>query len=90
MQSRHDALVQYEFEEIKAAIELDRATNPSVGWKSFLKTKGNLKRLNIIIAISFFSQWSGNGLVSYYLNKVLNSIGFKDPTIQVSLPILLT
>ena len=27
------------------------------------------------MAIAWFSQWSGNGLVSYYLNIVLNGIG---------------
>lgn len=31
--------------------------------------------MRIIIAIAFFSQWSGNGVVSYYLNLVLNGIG---------------
>ena len=38
----------------------------------------------IIIALAFFSQWSGNGLVSYYLKDVLDTIGITDPTIQVS------
>lgn len=38
--------------------------------------------MRIIIAIAFFSQWSGNGLVSYYLNKVLNGIGIKDTETQ--------
>ena len=37
----------------------------------------------IIIAIAFFSQWSGNGLVSYYLKHVFDSIGITDPTIQL-------
>lgn len=37
----------------------------------------------IIVSIAFFSQWSGNGLVSYYLNKVFDSIGITDPTIQL-------
>ena len=39
----------------------------------------------IIIALAFFSQWSGNGLVSYYLKNVLDTIGITDPTIQVSI-----
>jgi len=39
--------------------------------------------MNIIIAIAFFSQWSGNGLVSYYLNKVFDTIGITDPTTQL-------
>ena len=79
-----NSLVKYEFEEIKAAIEFDRQVAENVGWKSFFVTAGNRKRLRIIIALAFFSQWSGNGLVSYYLNQVFDSIGITNPTIQVS------
>jgi len=78
-----DALVKYEFEEIKAAIEFDRQVADNVGWKSLFSTSGNRKRMRIIIALAFFSQWSGNGLVSYYLNKVFDSIGITNPTIQL-------
>lgn len=46
-------------------------------------TPGNRKRMRIIIAIAFFSQWSGNGLASYYLNQILNDINIKDSTTQV-------
>ncbi|KAK7018321.1 MFS domain-containing protein [Favolaschia claudopus] len=79
----NDPLVRYEFEEIKAAMEFDRAVAANVGWKAFLSSKGNLKRLRIIIAIAFFSQWSGNGLAGYYLNKVLSAIGITNPTTQL-------
>jgi sugar porter (SP) family MFS transporter len=78
-----DALVQYEFEEIKAAIELDRHVASTVGWKTLFATPGNRRRMRIIIALAFFSQWSGNGLVSYYLNKVFDTIGITNPTIQL-------
>ncbi|KAJ7136703.1 general substrate transporter [Mycena epipterygia] len=78
-----DPLVKYEFEEIKAAIEFDRTVAANIGWKSFFATPGNRRRVRIIVAIAFFSQWSANGLVSYYLNKVLDSIGITDPTIQL-------
>ena len=60
---RQDPLVEYEFEEIKAAIKLDREVAADVGWLSLVRTPGNRKRMRIIIAIAFFSQWSGNGLV---------------------------
>ena len=33
----------------------------------FFKTKGMRKRLLIIIIVGFFSQWAGNGIISYYL-----------------------
>ena len=60
---RQDPLVEYEFEKIKAAIKLDREVAADVGWLSLVRTPGNRKRMRIIIAIAFFSQWSGNGLV---------------------------
>jgi sugar porter (SP) family MFS transporter len=78
-----DPLVKYEFEEIKAAIEFDRTVAANVGWKSLFTKIGNLRRLRIIVALAFFSQWSGNGLVSYYLNRVFDAIGITDPTIQL-------
>ncbi|KAF9456247.1 general substrate transporter [Collybia nuda] len=78
-----DPLVEYEFEEIKAAIAFDRDVASNVGWTSFYKTPGNRRRMRIIIALAFFSQWSGNGLVSYYLGKVFDAIGITNPTTQL-------
>lgn len=78
-----DPLVRYEFEEIKTAIVFDRTVSANVGWKSLFTTSGNRKRMRIIIALAFFSQWSGNGLVSYYLNKVFDGIGITNKTIQL-------
>ncbi|TCD67310.1 hypothetical protein EIP91_000280 [Steccherinum ochraceum] len=78
-----DPLVEYEFEEIKAAILFDKEIAANVGWMSLIKNKGNRKRLRIMIGIAFFSQWSGNNLISYYMNKVLTSIGITDPNTQL-------
>lgn len=54
-------LVQFEFQEIRSAIESERAQKQT-GWLQLVKTPGNRRRMRIIIAIAFFSQWSGNGL----------------------------
>ncbi|KAF5376001.1 hypothetical protein D9757_008819 [Collybiopsis confluens] len=78
-----DPFVQYEFNEIKTAIEFERSVVANVGWKSLFNTPGNIKRMRIIIAIAFFSQWSGNGIASYYLNQILTDIDITDPTIQL-------
>ncbi|KAG2008457.1 hexose transporter [Coprinopsis cinerea AmutBmut pab1-1] len=78
-----DPLVKYEFEEIKSSVSLDSEVAKNIGWKTLFSTRGNLRRMRIIIALAFFSQWSGNGLVSYYLNKVFNTIGITDGTIQL-------
>jgi len=71
----NDPLVQFEYNEIKEAIRIEEATKKSVSFLSLFSTAGNLRRMRIIIAIGFFSQWSGNGLISYYLNLVLTAVG---------------
>ncbi|KAF8897982.1 general substrate transporter [Mucidula mucida] len=81
--NQDDPLVRFEFNEIKAALEFDRNVAANVGWKALIQTPGNRKRMNIIVAIAFFSQWSGNGIASYYLNKVLKDIGIPNPTTQL-------
>lgn len=70
-----DPLLNFEIEEIKEAIRLEREADRSSSYKSLFATPGNRRRMRIIIAIAFFSQWSGNGIVSYYFNIVLEGIG---------------
>lgn len=59
-----DPLVQFEYQEICAAIEEEKIMKQA-GWLDLVRTSGMRKRMRICIAIAFFSQWSGNGLVSY-------------------------
>jgi len=47
-----------------------------------IRTKGNRHRLLIMVAAGFFSQWSGNGLVSYYISTILNDIGYTSSVTQ--------
>lgn len=61
------------------------AADANVGWTSFVTKPGNRRRLRILVGLAFFSQWSGNGLVSYYLSEVFTTIGITDPTMQLSI-----
>jgi len=79
----NDPLVQYEFEEIKAAIDFDKNVASNIGWTALFKTPGNLRRMRIIVALAVFSQWSGTGLVAYYLNKVFIALGITDNSTQL-------
>ena len=54
--NRKDPLVVYQFEEITTALEAERVANDSAGWTTLFRTKGNLRRMRILIAIAFFSQ----------------------------------
>jgi len=68
-------LVQFEYNEIKEAIRLEEETKKNVSYLTLFSTPGNRRRMRIIIAIGFFSQWSGNGLISYYLTLILDNVG---------------
>lgn len=103
---QNDPSVKDEFGKIKAAISLDRTGtrvfnvivsylltltgSPDAGWASLLSSPGNRKRLCLIIGIAVFSQWSGNGLISYYISQVFDIIGITNPKTQVvnSFPVL--
>ncbi|KAG4418078.1 hypothetical protein IFR04_008815 [Cadophora malorum] len=71
-----DELVQIEYHEIRETLTLEKEFEGN-GWLQLFKTKGNRHRLVILISLGFFSQWSGNGLVSYYINDVLEGIGIE-------------
>ena len=72
-----EPLVHFEYNEIKEALRLEKEANATSSYKSLFTSRGNLRRMRIIIAIAFFSQWSGNGIVSYYLNIVFTGVGIK-------------
>ncbi|KAH7018177.1 uncharacterized protein B0I36DRAFT_297721 [Microdochium trichocladiopsis] len=73
-------LANLEYKEIRAVIEAEMANE--IGWMSLLKTPGNRRRMLIIMMLGAFSQLSGNGLVSYYLVRVLATVGITDPQTQ--------
>ena len=70
-----DPLVVYEMAQIRHALKVEKESAHGTSWRSLVATPGNRKRMRIIIAIALFSQWSGNGLVSYYIELVLNGVG---------------
>ncbi|KAL3461660.1 general substrate transporter [Aspergillus heterothallicus] len=80
----HDSFVKFEFAEIRETLRLEQEA-AATGWKELIRTKGNRKRCLLIILTAIFSQCSGNGLVSYYLSQVLNTIGIRDPTSQAKI-----
>ncbi|KAH7012459.1 general substrate transporter [Microdochium trichocladiopsis] len=47
-----------------------------------VSTPGNRYRVFIVCCMGFMSQWSGNGLVAYYLSRVMGSVGITDKNTQ--------
>ncbi|KAL4923783.1 general substrate transporter [Aspergillus undulatus] len=68
-------LVTEEVREIEIAIGTEKESNTSSSWSDMVKTPGNRHRLLITVTLGIFSQWAGNGVVSYYLALVLDTVG---------------
>lgn len=74
----NDEVVRVEFAEIKEAIAMEQAVSKRE-WKELIETPGNRMRTFICICVGLFSQWSGNGITSYYLTPMMINIGITDP-----------
>ncbi|KAG8860731.1 hypothetical protein FRB91_001434, partial [Serendipita sp. 411] len=70
-----DPLVYFTYGQIREALAIEREINQTTSYLTLFKTPGNLRRMRIVFALGFFSQWSGNGLISYYLDPVLENVG---------------
>ncbi|KAH9883797.1 general substrate transporter [Xylariomycetidae sp. FL2044] len=85
-----DPLVPLEMEEIRTALRLEIEAQGQTTYLSFFSTPGNRRRFFIVLAVGFFSQWSGNGIISYYLTLILNSVGYTSQETQTLINGLLT
>lgn len=74
-------LVVREMAEIVDTIKKEQEAE-GTGWGALVATRGNIKRLFIVVCLGTFAQWNGIGVVSYYLTLVLNSVGITDPFMQ--------
>jgi MFS family permease len=61
-----DETVMFEYAEMLETIRLEYRYKKESSYLDFFKTKGNRYRLFLIATLGLFSQWSGNGLTSYY------------------------
>ncbi|KAK1579341.1 MFS hexose transporter [Colletotrichum navitas] len=71
-----DVVVQHEYAEIRDTIEAEISQNKHpFHLKALFATPGNRWRSFIIIWCGICKQWSGNGLISYFLGSMLKSAG---------------
>ncbi|KAF2997146.1 hypothetical protein E8E13_005170 [Curvularia kusanoi] len=81
----NDATVQFEYAEIKETLRLEFMYKKTSSYLDFFKTRGNRYRLMLLASLGLFSQWSGNGLVSYYAVDVYKSIHITNADTQLGL-----
>ncbi|KAK0190362.1 general substrate transporter [Armillaria mellea] len=66
-----------EYAQIEKTLELERET-AKTSWMELVSTSGMRKRLVVGSLLGLFTQWSGNGLTSYYLARILDNVGVTD------------
>ncbi|PFH46569.1 hypothetical protein AMATHDRAFT_154518 [Amanita thiersii Skay4041] len=74
---QHSEFAKAEYVQIEKTIELEKET-AKIGWRELVATPGMRMRLLIGSCLGLFTQWSGNGLTSYFLAPVLDNIGVHD------------
>ncbi|KAJ5930946.1 hypothetical protein N7466_006439 [Penicillium verhagenii] len=75
-------LAHFEMAEITATLQMEILQKKS-RWGEWISSKGNRHRLFLALYIPAMLQWSGNALSSYYLPKVLDTIGITDSKTQL-------
>jgi MFS family permease len=68
-------LIEFEMAEIQQTLKAEKEAEQFSAWNDLWATPGNRHRLFISISLGIFAQWAGNGVVSYYLSIILNSVG---------------
>ncbi|CAI7628413.1 unnamed protein product [Penicillium palitans] len=82
----NDELVQDEFYQICKSINAE-SDKSARRWSTFFATRSNLHRLSICVILGFMQEWSGNGVVSYYLAPILESVGIYNASHQAAINI---
>ncbi|OCT44144.1 Lactose permease [Cladophialophora carrionii] len=77
--------VQFEYAEIKETLRLEFIAKKTSSYLDFGRTKGNRYRFLLVASLGLFSQWSGNGLISYYSTDIYKSIGITNANTQLEL-----
>lgn len=67
-----------EYAQIQSTISLEKEMEKSFVWADVVRDPPMRRRFLLAIIVGFFTQWSGNGLLSFYMKKILNLVGIKD------------
>jgi sugar porter (SP) family MFS transporter len=73
-----DEFVRLEFAQIQSTIAQEKETAKSFIWADVVRDPPMRRRFLLAGIVGFFTQWSGNGLLSFYMKKILNLVGVTD------------
>ncbi|PYI10266.1 hexose transporter [Aspergillus sclerotiicarbonarius CBS 121057] len=80
----NDELAEFEYREAKISVEAEEQ-GASYDWLALFSTTGNIKRSILTIFLGLSSQWVGNGIVSYYLSPILETVGIGSASQQLAI-----
>jgi len=83
----NNATVQFEYREIRDTIRRETDAATSSGYLDFFRTKGNRWRLAIVISLGVISQYSGNALLSNYINAIYLNAGITSQNQKLALSV---
>ncbi|KAH9905252.1 general substrate transporter [Xylariomycetidae sp. FL2044] len=71
--------------EIRAIMEQEEKEFPGNPWREFLATRGNRKRLFILVVFGSMIETLGNFVIYWYLAKILDQAGVTDTITQLQI-----
>lgn len=76
-------IVRLQIQEIVEDMAVTRNDNPWWDFKELVHTGAARYRLYMVILMSFFGQWSGNNVVSYFMPQMIANAGIEDTNKQL-------
>ncbi|OBT50470.1 hypothetical protein VE04_09662 [Pseudogymnoascus sp. 24MN13] len=75
--------VKLQMMEYETHLEIDGTDRTWWDYRALFRDRASRYRLLMNCIVSLFGQWAGNGIVSYYLSKFLDTAGIRGPTTQI-------
>lgn len=73
-----DEYVRLEFAQIQSTLAQEKELAKRFIWADVFRDAPMRRRFLLASVVGFFTQWSGNGLISFYMKKILNLVGITD------------
>ncbi len=75
--------VRLEFAQIQSTLAQEKELASNFIWGNVIRDAPMRRRFAIRALLGLFTQWSGNGITSFYMSRVLNMAGVTNPeTVQ--------
>lgn len=83
--STEHAYVRLQLAEMESQIPMDASDKRWWDYRDLINTRSARRRMICVIGMSWFGQYSGNALVSYYFPVIVQQAGIEDPHTQLFL-----